>query len=153
MRKRSKPRSQGRKVPVIDDKITSLEARIDKRNERLFELLFRHDDLVALVWMAFRGDLSRALTYLLLASSWVYIGWHPTRRIDTEPQTPRPEETPLDAYVLLPAPAANSHSAEEKDVHDRPLNAPFLEPGRNMDQQIINKTPHRRKHSPRRRVN
>ena len=93
------------------------------------------------------------LTYLLLASSWVYIGWRPTKRVDTEPQTPRPEETPLDAYVLLPAPAANSRSAEEKDVHDRPLNAPFLEPGRNMDQQIINKTPHRRKHSPRRRVN
>jgi len=93
------------------------------------------------------------LTYLLLASSWVYIGWHPTRRIDTERQTPRSEETPFDAYVLLPAPAANSRSAEEKDVHDRPLNAPFLEPGRNMDQQIINKTPHRRKHSPRRRVN
>jgi len=103
--------------------------------------------------MAFRGVCLGLLTYLLLASSWVYIGWHPTRRIDTEPQTPRPEETPLDAYVLLPAPAANSRSAGEKDVHDRPLNAPFLEPGRNMDQQIINKTPHRRKHSPRRRVN
>ena len=34
-----------------------------------------------------------------------------------------------------------------------PLNAPFLEPDRNMDQQIVNKTPYRRKHSSRRRVN
>src|SRR5207237_5155968 len=33
------------------------------------------------------------------------------------------------------------------------LNAPFLEPGRNMDQQIINETPYRRQHSARRRVN
>ena len=33
------------------------------------------------------------------------------------------------------------------------LNAPFLEPCRNMDQQIINETPYRRQHSARRRVN
>ena len=33
------------------------------------------------------------------------------------------------------------------------LNAPFLEPGRNMDQQIVNEAPDRREHSPRRRVN
>jgi hypothetical protein len=39
-------------VPVIDDKITSLEARIDKRNERLVELLFTDDGLVALVLRA-----------------------------------------------------------------------------------------------------
>jgi hypothetical protein len=33
------------------------------------------------------------------------------------------------------------------------LNAPFLEPGRNMNQQIVNQTPYRRKHSARRWVN
>src|ERR1700733_9142878 len=33
------------------------------------------------------------------------------------------------------------------------LNAPFLEPGGNMDQQIVDKTSDRREHSPRRRVN
>lgn len=47
-----KPRSAGRKVPVIDDRITALETSIDKRNERLFELLSTDDDLVALVLRA-----------------------------------------------------------------------------------------------------
>ena len=44
------------------------------------------------------------LTYLLLASSCIYIGWHPTTHLDTETQTPRSREAPLDAYVLLPKP-------------------------------------------------
>ena len=34
----------------------------------------------------------------------------------------------------------------------RYLNTPFLEPGRNMDQQIVNKTSYRRKHSARSRI-
>ncbi len=33
------------------------------------------------------------------------------------------------------------------------LNAPFLEPRGNMDQQIINETPYRGQHAARRRVN
>ena len=33
------------------------------------------------------------------------------------------------------------------------LNAPFLEPGENMDQQVINETPYRGQHAARRRVN
>jgi hypothetical protein len=40
----------------------------------------------------------------------------------------------------------------EEDDDDRSLDAPLLEPGRNMDQQVVNQTPDRRKHSTRRRV-
>jgi hypothetical protein len=38
-----------------------------------------------------------------------------------------------------------------RELH-RTLNAPFLEPGRKMDQQIVNKTSDRREHSPRQTI-
>ena len=38
-------------------------------------------------------------------------------------------------------------------LYDVVLNAPFLKPRRNMDQQIVDKAPHRWKHTPQRRVN
>lgn len=44
--------------------------------------------------------------YFLLASSCAFVGWHPTTPIDSGPSAWRSEESPSNAYVLLPAPAS-----------------------------------------------
>ena len=60
------------------------------------------------------------------------------------------------AAVFLSASAAHALAQDTRVIllgtAGLASNGPFLEPDRNMDQQVINQTPDRRKHAARRRV-